>query len=123
MAVGLIALCSVFAPMKSELKEIAQPHLGFYTCQKATLSGLNIKDKCRYIRLELKKDGTFIFSYQKNTGKKVEERGQYKYDREKEILHIVSDKGFDREFLLQKGIIYAQIKMGPSNLIMEFKQD
>ena len=120
---GLIALCALIMPIKSELTDIANPHLGFYTCQKATLAGFNIKDKCKFIRLELKKDETFVFSYQKNKGKVVEERGKYTYDKEKETLRIIGDNGFDKEFRMEKGVIYAQIKFGIANLIMEFKQD
>ena len=123
IVVGLATLCTLFTPIKSQLKDIAQPHLGYYTCQKATLSGRSIQDKFRYIRLELKKDGTFVLAYQKNKGKPVEEQGRYEYNEEKQTLRILSDKGFDREFPMQKGIIYAQIKVGLSNLIMEFKQD
>ena len=121
--VGLISLCALFSPVKSELKDITKPYLGQYTCQKATLAGFSVKDKFRFIRLELKKDGTFLLSYQKNKGKTVEEQGKYEYDSDRETIRIIGDKRFDREFPIKQGVIYAQIKFGVGNLVMEFKQE
>lgn len=123
LLVSLITLCALFSPVKSDLKDISKPHLGYYSCEKATLSGVDLKEKFSSIKLELKKDNTFTLTFEKKRGGRGEEQGRYEYNAEKESIRILSDKGLDKEFPLKKGVIYAQFKVGLSNLVMQFKQD
>ena len=122
--VGLCALCMACAPIKSELKDIAQTHLGFYECENATLSGERLMDKFDYVRLELKADETFVLTYRKTGGKEKKEFGKYSYDRQKgEIcLGVGESNAFKRTFPLQDGVMHVTVRLGGKTLQMQFKQ-
>lgn len=122
--VGLCALCMACAPIKSELKDISQTHLGFYECENATLSGDGLMDKFDYVRLELKADETFVLFYRKTGEKEKKQFGTYSYDREKgEIcLGKGENNAFKRTFPLQDGVMHVTVRLGGKTLQMQFKQ-
>ena len=122
--VGLCALAMACAPLKSELKDISQTHLGFYECENATLSGDDLIEKFDYVRLELKADETFVLYYRKTGGKEKTETGKYRYDRQKgEIcLGIGENNALKRTFPLKEGVMHVTVRLGGKTLQMQFKQ-
>lgn len=118
---ALSALLLVIPAPKTELKDIAKPHLGFYECEEATLSGKDLAGEFQYIRLELKEDGTFFLHYAKKDKRARMEKGTYVYDKEKQTVRL-KGRGIEREFPLKEGIITVHISFGKKNLTMKFKQ-
>ena len=118
----LLTLFACGAPKGGELKDVTKPYLGFYECESATLSGKDVIPEFDYIRIELKKDQTFTLSYAKKGKKKVEERGKYEYDKEKERIRLITNVGLKREFPLKDGYIEIYIQFIGKQLNMRFKQ-
>lgn len=122
---GLASLTMLFAPLKKgELKDITKPHLGFYECQSATLSGEDLSDEFDYVRLELKADETFTLYYCKTGGKERTEQGRYSYDKEKGTICLAAGEGnaIKRSFPLKDGVISVTVRLGKKTLSMQFKQ-
>ena len=117
----LCSLLALFPAPKGELADIAKPHVGFYECEQASLSGKDLSSEFSYIRLELKADDTFLLHYAKKSGEEKTEKGFYSYNKERESITI-SGGGINREFPLKEGVIDVHIGFGKKNLTMKFKQ-
>ena len=107
-----------------ELTDITKPHLGFYECEYARLSGEELLEDFDYIRLELKADGNFEISYCKKGGKAQKESGKYQYDKKKEsVTFYLSDaNAFKRTFPLKDGVMDIALRFGGKTLNAKFKQ-
>lgn len=121
---GLLSLFALLTPIKSELKDITCPHLGFYECENATLSGEDLLDEFDHVRLELKADESFVLYYAKKDGKENKETGKYSYDREKEEIRLSAGEGnaIKRTFPIKDGVILVTLRFGTKTLRMQFKQ-
>lgn len=122
---GIAALVLAFAPLKKgELTDIAKPHLGFYECESATLSGDDLSDEFEYVRLELKTDGAFVLYYRKTGGKERTEKGKYTYDKDKGEITLAAGEGnaIKRSFPLKDGVMDVTLRIGTKTLQMKFKQ-
>lgn len=121
---GLLSLLTLLTPIKSELKDITSPHLGFYECENATLSGEDLLDKFDHVRLELKADENFVLYYATKDGKENKETGKYSYDRKKEEIRLSAGErnGVKRTFPLKDGVIFVTLRIGGKTLRMQFKQ-
>ncbi len=107
-----------------ELTDITKPHLGFYECEYAKLSGEELLDEFDYVLLELKANGNFEISYCKKGGKAQKENGKYKYDKEKESVtfFLTDGNAFKRTFPLKDGIMDIALRFGGKTLNAKFKQ-
>ncbi len=121
---GLLSFLALLTPIKSELKDVASPHLGFYECENATLAGEDLMGEFDYVRLELKSDESFVLYYSKKGEKESKETGKYRYDREKEEIRLSAGEGsgIKRTFPLKDGVIFVTLRLGTKTLRMQFKQ-
>ncbi len=122
---SLTALSLLLPNVKNpNLTDITSPHLGFYECEYARLSGEEFSDDFEYIYLELKANETFVISYCKKGGKEQKEQGKYKYDKEKEsVAFFLSDaNALKRTFPLKDGELLITLRFGGKTLNAKFKQ-
>ena len=104
------ALCAVailaFLPKGENwggLKEISQPHLGFYQCESATLGQEDLTEFFDFVRVELTRDGKLILSFKDKLGRKGEYSLDYEYDSEKGEITLIAPDGGKRTFPFQDG--------------------
>ena len=121
---GLLALFFCFPIGKgASLKEVTKPYLGVYECTQATYGELDCLTQFSYISIELKEDDSFLLRYKEKNGERKEEEGKYLYDREKETITLLGEKGFfKREFPLKEGILTITLRIGESTLLLKFEQ-
>lgn len=122
---SLTALALLLPSVKNpNLTDITSPHLGFYECEYARLSGEELSGDFEYIYLELKANETFEISYCKKGGKVQKEQGNYRYDKEKEsVTFSLSDANvFKRTFPLKDGELLITLRFGGKTLNAKFKQ-
>ena len=109
---------------KSELKDVAKPHLGIYECKIAKIDEVDYLDKFSYIRLELKDRNKYELTYLEKGGKEGKKTGAYRYDKKQETLTIYLDsaKLVKREFPLKKGVLSLSIAIGEKTMYAQFEQ-
>ena len=109
---------------KTSLKDITNPQLGIYECTQATVNGKDYLDYFNAVTLELKTEDEFILHYEGKRGVKGEEKGKYRYDREKETLTIFCDgeNGFERRFPLVDGVCNIYLQLGGKNVSLRFER-
>ena len=106
----------------STLPDITKPYLGEYECQIATLGTTDYTDYFQDIRLELKSDETFILRYKTLDGRRGEENGTYKYDKNTQTVCLSSPKGIKHCCPLKKGVLSLSLPIGDKLLNVQFKQ-
>ena len=119
---GLTALlftCSCGA--KGTLKDIANPHLGVYTCTEARVGDKGYLDRFSRLDLELKEDGECILYYCEKEGIPQTKTGRYRYDSEKGTLTLLGG-GIEREFPFEEGILSVTIPIGGRLIVLKFEQ-
>lgn len=122
---GIASLLFLFPTFKkSELKDIAKPHLGIYECKIAQIDEVDYLDKFSYIRLELKDGNKYELTYQKKGGKEGKKKGAYRYDKKTETLtlYLDSTKLIKKEFPLKKGVLSLSITLGEKTMYAQFEQ-
>ncbi len=114
-----------FGSLKNQtLPDMSKPYLGEYECKQATFSGRDYLQDFDFIRLELKKDESFILSFTEKAGKKHEVEGKYHYDKKKQTICFTIDEaeGFKREFPFQKGKMDINLSIAGKTLLLRFEQ-
>lgn len=122
---GIASLLFIFPIFKkSELKDIAKPHLGIYECKIAQINEVDYLDKFSYIRLELKDGDKYELTYCEKGGKEGKKTGAYKYDGKKETLTVYLDSArlVKKEFPLKKGILSLNVTLGEKTMYAQFEQ-
>jgi hypothetical protein len=85
------------------LKDVSNPHLGFYQCESATLGQEDLTEFFDFVRVELTKDGKMILSFKDKFGRKGEYVLNYEYDREKGEITLLSPGEGKRTFPFKDG--------------------
>ena len=122
---GLLTLFFLCACVpQTSLKDIAEPHQGFYECKEATLGEEDYLETFSCLLLELCKKDHFYLHYTPKDGKPKHARGRYIYDREREILILRHEegKGIERECSFKNGVITIEIPFGGYNLRLVFEK-
>lgn len=121
---GLAAMLLFFPSWKeSSLTDITKPYLGEYECKSAMLGDSDYTEMFSYIRLELKSDETFSLYYCPKQGKKREETGKYRYDKEKNTIALrIGENGEEKEFPLKEGQISLTFRIGSKMFSMRFER-
>ncbi len=118
---ALCALILRFPGWTSGLKEITLPEVGIYECTQASLGE---KDHLEYfsdLHLELKGDGTFVLYYQEKDKDKKQAKGNYRYDRERNVITLQGGE-YKREFPLKEGVLTVTLRIGEKTLMLTFEQ-
>ena len=121
----LLLLFPWFGSWKTlSLKDITKPYLGVYECHEAKLGEEDCLQNFDYIRLELKRKGLFVLSYQTKGGESKEEKGRYEYEKETQsiIFQAEAMPFIKRQFPLKEGKLIIIVSLGGKNLKMRFEQ-
>lgn len=120
----LATLLFAFGNVKTDsLRQVTNPHLGTYTCQRAYYGSTDVLEGFSYIRLELKDKETYILSFCEKGGKKQEKSGRYTFNEEKRTLMLYADGGIQRSFSLEKGVLTVDVPILGKMLYLQFKQN
>lgn len=113
------AICAVallaFLPKAENfggLKDVSQPHLGFYQCESAMLGEEDLTGFFEFVRVELTGEGKLILSFKDKLGRKGEYPLNYEYDREKKEITLLSPDGGRRSFPFENGELRITIPYG-----------
>ena len=125
LAAGAATLMLCLGNIKdSTLKDVARAYLGEYECSYARLGDKEYLEGFDFVRLELKKDGTYRLTFKEKTGKKHAETGRYEYDESAKKLRFCprEDSAFKKEFPLVDGVLTVTAQIGNQQLIVCFTQ-
>ncbi len=123
LVAGFASLLMLFPTItNSTLSDVAKPYLGIYECKSATLGSKDILDKFEVLELELKEEHFVVYYKEKRGGKKKME-GEYRYDKEREVVTLTDKKGgMKREFPLKDGNLTVVLPIGKKALTLQFEQ-
>lgn len=123
---GVVSLLFSFSVLKSgSLTDITKPYLGEYECKNATFGDRDFTDEFSYIKLELKKDETFVLRYKTKQGRTGEETGYYTYNPNEESLCLSAGKNGEikRRFPIKNGRFEIVLTIGSQLLQLTFEQN
>lgn len=97
---------------EESLKEVAKTHVGVYRCEKMCYGGRNFTEFAESATLELKKDGTYVFSICVKESDVRKRAGKYEIDRES--IAFITDKGdvFRRYPRKNEAIVVTEVLHG-----------
>lgn len=124
LAIFSFLFCSGFKKDES-IKQITQPSLGVYTCEKMLLGDSDFLRYFKKISLEIKKDETFSLTAQPKLGKKICAGGNYQYDEDAEcfLLLTQSKKNLsDGRMKTEQGKLYVRARYGKKLLFAVFSR-
>lgn len=125
LAAGIASFLLCFTNIKdSSLSDVTKPYLGEYECNYARLGDKEFLEGFSFVTLELKKDGTYLLSFQSKDGDKRTETGEYEYDGKRQTLRFSPrDKSaLKKEFPLIDGVLTVSAQIGKQQLIVRFTQ-
>ena len=118
-----MALC--FSTVReSSLQEIAKPYLGVYVCEDLRFGQTEYNQELQNVKLELKKNGEYVFYIRELGGKGKKQKGKYEYDEEKSCIYFSAfeDNRIRREFSLKDGCLTVAVPYGKQLFYMCLKQ-
>ena len=125
---GIASLLLAFSTLgflrAGTLLDIAKMHLGEYECTRAELGDKDVLSNYQFIRLELKRDNSFLLYYKEKEGDVGREKGEYQYSKEKGTItmQLRRFRGYKKEFPLHKGVLTMELSIGGENMILQFEQ-
>ena len=117
----LVCACGCSVKDMGTLSDLTKPYAGLYECKTITLGGRELKEDFSKLLLELKSNGTYVFSYEGINGERNKQTGEYSAsDREGKITFTPKEQKYPRTYSMQKGVIYINHIYGGKHLHAEF---